>query len=46
MQAAERFAEFLVSLEVQQTIGEFDARQYGQPLFFPDAASKPTEGGS
>jgi tungstate transport system substrate-binding protein len=44
--AAERFAEFLVSPEVQQVIGEFGVTRHGQPLFFPDAASKPTEGGS
>jgi len=45
-QAAERFAEFLTFPEVQQVIGKFGVKQYGQPLFYPDAASTSTEGGS
>jgi tungstate transport system substrate-binding protein len=35
--AAQAFADFLVSDEVQQIIAEFGVDQYGEPLFFPDA---------
>lgn len=31
------FVEFMVSEEVQKVIGEFGVKEYGQPLFFPDA---------
>ena len=31
------FVEFMVSDEVQKVIGEFGVKEYGQPLFFPDA---------
>jgi tungstate transport system substrate-binding protein len=36
-QGALAFAEYLVSPEVQDTIGEFGVDKFGQPLFFPDA---------
>ena len=43
---ARRFVQFLVSPDTQQAIGEFKRREYGQPLFFPDAlADKRTSGG-
>lgn len=35
--AARQFAEFILSPEVQRTIGEFGVEQFGQALFFPDA---------
>ncbi len=31
------FVEFMVSEEVQKVIGGFGVKEYGQPLFFPDA---------
>jgi tungstate transport system substrate-binding protein len=34
---ARAFADFLVSPDVQQTIGQFGLEDYGQALFFPDA---------
>jgi tungstate transport system substrate-binding protein len=40
-EAARRFAEFLISNEVQQRISAFGTDKYGQPLFFPDADSQP-----
>ncbi|MBI5543370.1 MAG: substrate-binding domain-containing protein [Deltaproteobacteria bacterium] len=36
-EGARRFADFLVSQEVQKLVGEFGKDKYGQPLFFPDA---------
>jgi tungstate transport system substrate-binding protein len=33
--AARKFVEFLMSPEVQKTIGEFGKDRHGQPLFFP-----------
>ena len=35
--AARAFVRFLVSPGIQQAIGEFRRKEYGQPLFFPDA---------
>ena len=35
--AARQFAEFILSPDVQRTIGEFGVKQFGQALFFPDA---------
>ena len=37
LEGAKAFADFVTSPEVQKTIGEFGAEEYGQPLFFPDA---------
>ncbi len=34
---AKAFADFLTSAEGQKIIGEFGVKEYGQPLFFPDA---------
>ena len=31
------FAEYLVSEETQEMIGEYGVEEFGQPLFFPDA---------
>ena len=31
------FADWIVSDEIQQAIGEFGKEEYGQPLFVPDA---------
>jgi tungstate transport system substrate-binding protein len=33
-QAAQKFAEFLLSPEVQKVIASFGSDRYGQPLFF------------
>jgi tungstate transport system substrate-binding protein len=37
---AERFVDWLVSPDTQRAIGEFGREQFGQPLFYPDAASR------
>ena len=37
LQAAQAFADFVVSPETQATIGEFGVARFGQPLFFPAA---------
>ena len=34
---AQAFADFMVSPEIQKTIGGFGVEKYGSPLFFPDA---------
>lgn len=34
---ARKFADFLLSTDVQRTIGDFGVDQFGQALFFPDA---------
>ena len=34
---AEALAEFFISPEAQEMIGEFGVEKFGQPLFFPDA---------
>jgi tungstate transport system substrate-binding protein len=36
----EAFARWLVSPEAQTLIGEFGRKEYGQPLFFPDAPER------
>lgn len=43
---ARRFVEFLVAPETQRAIGEFKRKEYGEPLFFPDAlpGAKKTSG--
>lgn len=45
-QGALAFAEYLVSPEVQDTIGEFGVDKFGQPLFFPDAGKTDTDLGN
>ena len=42
-QGGKAFADFLVSPEAQEAIRIFGVREYGQPLFFPDAG-KPEPG--
>jgi len=37
LEGAKAFADFITSPEGQKIIGEFGVREYGQPLFFPDA---------
>jgi tungstate transport system substrate-binding protein len=37
MTGGRAFADFLISADVQNLIGEFGVVDYGQPLFFPDA---------
>ena len=39
--AAERFLEFLISSEVQQMIGQFGRRRFGQRLFIPQTTMEP-----
>jgi tungstate transport system substrate-binding protein len=39
-EAARRFADFLLSAEIQKAIADFGIDRYGQPLFFVNAASK------
>jgi tungstate transport system substrate-binding protein len=41
--AARAFVRFLVAPAVQQAIGEFKWKEYGQPLFFPAAAGSPVK---
>ena len=36
-EGAHRFAQFVVSPEVQKLVGEFGKEKFGQPLFVPDA---------
>jgi tungstate transport system substrate-binding protein len=35
--AARKFVEWMVSPETQRAIGEFGAKKFGQPLFYPDS---------
>ncbi len=37
LEGAKAFADFVTSPEGQRIIGEFGVKEYGQPLFFPDA---------
>jgi tungstate transport system substrate-binding protein len=37
LEGAKAFADFVTSSEGQKIIGEFGVKEYGQPLFFPDA---------
>jgi tungstate transport system substrate-binding protein len=38
---AKTFADFMVSKKVQGIIGHFGTKDFGSPLFFPDAGNKP-----
>lgn len=38
---AQAFSRFMVSRKVQGIIGKFGAKEFGAPLFFPDAGKKP-----
>jgi tungstate transport system substrate-binding protein len=38
---AARFVDWLCSAATQRAIGEFGRREFGQPLFYPNAASRP-----
>jgi tungstate transport system substrate-binding protein len=40
---AEAFADWIVSAEAQQRIGEFGVERYGEPLFVPDAGKRLAE---
>ena len=42
-QAASRFSEFLLSPKVQRIIGKFGVERFGQPLFFPQRPSGPSD---
>jgi tungstate transport system substrate-binding protein len=37
LEGAKAFADFITSPEGQKIIGDFGIKEYGQPLFFPDA---------
>jgi tungstate transport system substrate-binding protein len=39
-QAARQFADFLLSAEAQRVIADFGKDDFGEPLFFPEAAGK------
>jgi tungstate transport system substrate-binding protein len=41
--AAKAFADFITSPEGQKIIGEFGVKEYGQPLFIPDAGKTDAE---
>lgn len=45
-QGAQAFIDWLISVPVQETIGEFGREQFGQPLFVPDSAPWRAESGS
>ena len=38
---AKAFSDFMVSRKTQETIGAFGVKDFGSPLFFPDAGKKP-----
>jgi len=38
---AKAFSDFMVSKKVQAIIGHFGTKEFGAPLFFPDAGKKP-----
>jgi len=38
---AKSFSDFMVSKKAQQVIGGFGTKEFGSPLFFPDAGKKP-----
>jgi len=38
---AKAFAEFIVSRNIQEMIGRYGMKQFGMPLFFPDAGRDP-----
>jgi len=35
--AAQRFVQWLVSVDTQRTISEFGVKRFGQPLYYPDS---------
>jgi len=39
-EAAQKFADFLLSVQTQKTIADFGKDRFGQPLFFVGEASK------
>jgi len=43
LKAAKAFADFITSPEGQKIIGEFGVKEYGQPLFIPDAGKTDAE---
>jgi len=43
LEGAQAFADFVTSPEGQKIIGEFGVKEYGQPLFFPDAGKTDAE---
>jgi tungstate transport system substrate-binding protein len=43
LEAAKAFADFITSPEGQKIIGEFGVKEYGQPLFIPDAGKTDAE---
>lgn len=43
LEGALAFADFITSPEGQQIIAEFGVKQYGEPLFFPDADKTDTD---
>jgi tungstate transport system substrate-binding protein len=43
LEAAGAFADFITSDGGQKIIGEFGVKEYGQPLFFPDAGKTDAE---
>jgi tungstate transport system substrate-binding protein len=40
-EGARAFSEFVVSRRIQELIGRYGVKQFGSPLFFPDAGKKP-----
>lgn len=40
-EGARAFSDFVVSKRIQELIGRFGVKQFGSPLFFPDAGKKP-----
>lgn len=45
IEAAKAFADFITGTEGQKIIGEFGVKEYGQPLFIPDAGKTDAEVG-
>jgi tungstate transport system substrate-binding protein len=43
LEGAKAFADFITSAEGQKIIGEFGVKEYGQPLFIPDAGKTDAE---
>lgn len=43
LDGAKAFADFITSAEGQKIIGEFGVKEYGQPLFIPDAGKTDAE---
>jgi tungstate transport system substrate-binding protein len=40
-EGARAFSDFVVSRKIQELIGRYGVKQFGSPLFFPDAGKKP-----